>query len=122
MALNRSSHVVLCLEANLAVFASTPQGSSNYTAPQQGHRSCMEAISENAIHRAANSNETTAQRVQRQQALIASQLQLIDSSLPHDASHVPPTIRNNKPQRSAASDDLLYGVGSQFGVTPGSAR
>jgi hypothetical protein len=83
----------------------------------------METISGNAIHRAANSNETTAQRVQGQQASIASQLQRIENSLPHSSDEGSSNIGNTNPQRSAASDDhLLYGVGSQFGATSGSPR
>lgn len=82
----------------------------------------METISDNAIHRAANSNETVAQRVQRQQASIVSQLQRIESELPQSTNEGSSVSRNDELRRSGIADDLLYGVGSQFGTTPGSAR
>lgn len=82
----------------------------------------METISDNAIHRAANSNETVAQRIQRQQASIASQLQRIESKLPQSTNEGSSVSRNDELRRSGVADDLLYGVGSQFGTKPGSAR
>lgn len=81
----------------------------------------METIGQNAIYRAANSNETAAQRVQRQQTCMASQLQRIGAGLPQSTNEGSSTSRNDGPRQSVA-DDLLYGVGSQFGATTGSAR
>lgn len=113
-------HGMLCAEANLVIFISGCQGGSSHTATQQVHSHYMETISDNAIHRAANSNETAAQRVQRQQASIASQLQRIEGKLPHNTAEDSSISRNSKSQQSAIADDLLYGVGSQFSATPGS--
>lgn len=82
----------------------------------------METISDNVIHRAANSNETAAQRVQSQQASIASELRRIEGELPHGTNKGSSTSRNNQPRPSGVADDLLYGAGYRFGATPGSAR
>lgn len=112
---------MLCAKANLVIFVSSCQGGTSHTAAQQDHSRYMETIGDNAIHRAANSNETAAQRVQRQQASIASQLQRIEGELPHNTIEDSSISRNSESQRSAVADDLLCGVGSQFSATPGSA-
>lgn len=112
---------MLCAEANLVTFGSDCQGRSYHTATQQNHSYCVETIGDNVIHHAATSNETAAQRVQRQQASIASQLQRIKGGLPHNTKEGPSVSSNNEPRQSAVADDLLYGVGSQFDATPGSA-
>lgn len=104
------------------VFVSDCQGVPPNTAARQDDSSCMETVSNNAIHRAANSNESAAQRAQRQQASIASQLQHIEGELPHSTIQGPLTSRDHEPRRSGVADGLLCGVGSRFGATHGSAR
>ncbi|KAG6356961.1 hypothetical protein INS49_014836 [Diaporthe citri] len=71
---------------------------------QKPHIFYSEAAEANCLHRAANSSETAAQRIQCQQAAMDSQLQRIDDSLG----------RSIKDQTTVSGDDILLGIGSQF--------
>lgn len=90
------------------------------TTLQQRNTVCPETIEGNALHRAASTDETAAQRVERQQSVAALQLQTTDGSLAHitngnnGASH----SNRNPPKHDRPANAVLHGVGSQFAGSP----
>ncbi|ROW07349.1 hypothetical protein VMCG_03894 [Cytospora schulzeri] len=72
---------------------------------------------DNVLARAAYSEETTVQRVQRQQASASSQLQHVDASLREQGSHATSNGANGGARSS--QDDQLRGIGAQFDTDAG---
>lgn len=89
-------------------------GLYHHTIPQQSYNTELEAIEAVCIQRAANSNETALQRMQRQQAVIGSQLQRIDECLNRTKNGQSSAVGGDSPQSGLFVDDLLQGIGSQF--------
>lgn len=89
-------------------------GLYRHTIHQQSYDTGLEAIEANCIQRAANSNETDVQRVQRQQAVISSQLQRIDECLNRTKDEQSSAVGDDRPQRGLVVSSLLQGIGSQF--------
>lgn len=89
-------------------------GEHHRAVPQQACKVRSEAVEASCLHRAANSNETAAQRIHRQQAVMGSQLQRIEESLGRTTNGQATMVAADRPQRGFVGDDLLLGVGSQF--------
>lgn len=82
--------------------------------PQQSYNIGLEALEANCIQRAANSKETDVQRMQRQQAVIGSQLQRIDECLNRTENGKSSADGNDRPQSGLVVNSHLQGIGSQF--------
>jgi len=63
------------------ISGSSSLGEENRDITRQFYYFRLQAIEANYLHRAANSNETAAQRSHRQQAMIGPQIQRIDEPL-----------------------------------------
>lgn len=77
-----------------------------------------QVIDENCLHRAANSNETVAQRIHSQQSMIGAQLQHIDESLVRSTcgQTFGSGLNADRPhQELNGTYLLLLGIGSKFG-------
>lgn len=94
-------------------------GSYHHTVPRQSYVADSEAIEANCLQRTANSNETALQRIQRQQAVIGSQLQRIDEFLKRTSNGHTPAVCADSLGRRPVNDDLLQGIGSQFNDVSG---
>lgn len=83
---------------------------------QQRHTISPEAIEGNVLHRAANTDESEAQRIERQQSAVSWQLQGIGRALAGDNNAGPCDTPSNGSQEKyeAVVDGILHGVGSQF--------
>lgn len=86
----------------------------HHTIPQQPYHNVFKATEVNCLQRAANSNETAMERIQRQQVVIGSQLQRINECLNHTTSSHTSDVGAYRPQRGPNVNGLLQGVGSQF--------
>lgn len=81
---------------------------------QKRNSLCLEEIDGNVVFRAANTNETAAQRIEHRESVVAIQIQLIDEALgcvingDSDASH------SDRCQPNPVANGTLHGVGSQF--------
>lgn len=85
-------------------------------ATQKRNTVCREAVEGNALSRAASTNETAAQRIARQESVVAIQIQLTDEALrrvTNGGSHASHSDRCQP--ESLATSGVLQGVGSQFG-------
>lgn len=89
-------------------------GSYHHTVPQQSYNAGFEVTEANCLQRAAQSNESAVQRMQRQQAVIGSQLQRIDECLHGTSDGNMPAVGAGRAGSGLVDDDLLQGIGSQF--------
>lgn len=83
---------------------------------QQRNTICHEAIEGNAVHRAASTDETAAQRIERQKFEILQQLQNTVQALVSINSGDARSPHSNRCQLKykSGADGVLRGVGSQF--------
>lgn len=88
--------------------------SYHHTVPQQSYNAGSEAIEANCLQRAANSNETALQRMQRQQAVIGSQLERIDECLNRASNGFAPAVCADRSRHELVGNEFLQGIGSQF--------
>lgn len=89
-------------------------GSHHHTVSQQSYHAGFEVTETNCLQRAAQSNESAVQRVQRQQAVIGSQLQRIDECLNRTSDGDMSAIGSGRDGSGLVDNDLLRGIGSQF--------
>lgn len=80
---------------------------------QQRNTLRPEAIEENALHRAAGTDETAAQRIERQQSMVSPQLKNTDKALARTPNGDPCACHSDRCQLEPCND-ILQGVGSQF--------
>lgn len=83
---------------------------------QQRHTISYEAIEENALHRAATTDESAAQRIERQQSVVSSQLQETEKAFAghNDTEHCDFHSNGCQEKHETVADGILHGVGSQF--------
>ncbi|ROV93562.1 hypothetical protein VSDG_06817 [Cytospora chrysosperma] len=100
------------LPSSSAYIQSAPATNNTGRSAQMGSVQRSTFDFDNVLVRATHSDETAGQRVQRQQAFVASQLQRIDASLEGQG---PRTASNgaNAGARSSQNDELR-GIGAQY--------
>lgn len=89
-------------------------GLHHHTIPKQSYNTALGAIEANCLQRAAQFNESAVQRMQRQQAMIGSQLQRIDECLKRTPDGHMPAVDAGRAGSGLVDNDLLQGIGSQF--------